>query len=330
MQKPPKYILLLQYGTMANILFRDLIDDESVEVFYVSRPIDNKPLNYIRSVHTSIRATKYFEPPLKSVWYLNDLLKIMSNNACLIFLMDSMIHVGMRTIMQIKRYKPSARLILVLLDSIHAHSLTMPYAKPYIFSGIWDAILSYDVSDCKEFNFKNLGFNYYSKLNDVVASEKKSHLYYAGRIKNEPTRLKILNNIFEICSRADIKCNFLLTGTKDSGTSEKGYKISKNNIPYIDVLKDVLSTNCILEIQQPGQQAQTARYMEAVCYNRKLLTNNVYVKNLPHYNPDYIHVFSRAEDIDLDWIREVKRIDYGYHNEFSPIKILNIIESSLL
>ena len=97
-------------------------------------------------------------------------------------------------------------------------------------------------------------------------------------------------------------------------------------MPYDRILADVLASNCILEVVQEGQNAQTARYYEAICYNKKLLTNNMNVEKLPFYDERYIRVFKTIDDIDFDWIKEKNIIDYGYNNEFSPIKILNKLE----
>lgn len=36
--------------------------------------------------------------------------------------------------------------------------------------------------------------------------------------------------------------------------------------------------------------------------------------------------FKTFKDIDLEWVRSKEDIDYGYNNEFSPIKILDMID----
>ena len=76
-------------------------------------------------------------------------------------------------------------------------------------------------------------------------------------------------------------------------------------IKYDVVLEETMKSNCILEMQLDVQSAATQRYYEAVCYNKKLLTNNKNVVNLPFYNPDYIHVFEKPEDIDWEWVKTV-------------------------
>ena len=61
-------------------------------------------------------------------------------------------------------------------------------------------------------------------------------------------------------------------------------------------------------------------------YNKKLLTNNYSICNLPFYNSKYMKSFQTFEDIDLEWVRRKEIINYGYTNEFSPVKILYMID----
>ena len=73
---------------------------------------------------------------------------------------------------------------------------------------------------------------------------------------------------------------------------------------------------------QKGQNAQTLKYFEAVCFNKKLLTNNQNAKKLSFYNEKYIKIFNKFEDIDIEWIKKIEPINYNYKNEFSPMYIV--------
>lgn len=85
----------------------------------------------------------------------------------------------------------------------------------------------------------------------------------------------------------------------------------------------MLNTNVIIEILQKGQNGSSLRYFEAVCYNRKLLTNNPNIEKLPFYNPEYMKVFSSSDDIDVEWVKKKGEIDYGYDRSFSPYYLLS-------
>ena len=98
-------------------------------------------------------------------------------------------------------------------------------------------------------------------------------------------------------------------------------------LPYPTVLQQMQSSKCILDMTQAGQSGITLRYYEAVVYNKKLLTNNVNIVNLPFYNPQYMKIYETIEDIDGDWIQSKDMPNYEYAGEFSPVHILELLEA---
>lgn len=78
------------------------------------------------------------------------------------------------------------------------------------------------------------------------------------------------------------------------------------------------STNCILEILQEGQYQQSIRYFEAIIYNKKLLTNNKNVKNLPYFDERYMRYFSSITDIDLSGLKKKKILSITMMEDLVP------------
>lgn len=99
--------------------------------------------------------------------------------------------------------------------------------------------------------------------------------------------------------------------------------------PYIEIIKQDMSSNCILEVLQSGQDSCTLRLQEAVCLGKKLLTNNQNVIKEKYYNPQYIHIFNKIDDIDWNFVIERTHVDYGYEGEYSPIHFLKKIDKKL-
>lgn len=323
-----KYLMVLQHGAMDEYLYKDILEQDNVREFKVSAPDCNKILYKIRRVHTSTIATKYFEPPLKEIWYKRKLTREVDNETYVVFQMAAMIHVGMKTLRSLKKRYPGAKLVLLLVDSIEAHSFSMKYAKRFIFGFDWDLILSFDKKDCDKYGFTYLGYSYYSKLETDCDTGIVSDLYYIGAIKDEDSRGPLLDDIYKKCIAGGALCDFTLLSPNKDQNIDNGIKIINKGIPYKEVISQLTSSNCILELLQSGQNNQTARYMEAVCYNKKLLTNNKNVKALPFYDERYIKIFSTAEDIDVEWLKDRATVDYGYQGEFSPLKIIEIIQNA--
>ena len=97
-------------------------------------------------------------------------------------------------------------------------------------------------------------------------------------------------------------------------------------IPYKTVLNNLQNSKCILEILRDKQRGPSLRYFEAVCYNKKLLTNNPAIIDFPYYDERYMRVFSKPEDIDINWIKEdISNVDYHYKGDFSPTKLIDYL-----
>ena len=43
---------------------------------------------------------------------------------------------------------------------------------------------------------------------------------------------------------------------------------------------------------------------------------------MPFYDPRYMQIYSTVEEIDVSGIMSTERVDYGYHDEYSPINLL--------
>lgn len=322
-----KYILLWPYGWFDSYMYRDLFDTKRVQPFPLKKPYNFCLLNIIRKLHGSHKVNKIIHLPFKDVWYYS-LFDQLTDDTCLLFDTGSLSILTLNFLKKIKQRNHNVKMVLLIVDSIHGSSIHMQYAIPQIFGYDWDLVLSYDKNDCAEYGFSYLGQTIYSRLSGIKPSNKKSDIYFVGRNKSGRN-----NDVLSLLSQFDkenISSNFYLIDDKGHERKKrKGVIFSLKDIPYEDVISNILSTNCILEVVAKGQYTQTARYYEAVCYNKKLLTNNQYIKELPFYNPKYMKCFTSLDDIDFDWIKKKENINYHYNNEFSPIHIIEKIENLL-
>jgi len=322
-----KYLMVWPYGWFDRYMYRDLLFNEQVIPFYINMPLKSNWISLIRRVHLSFRVNRIIDLPGKSYWN-RQLLTSITKDTCVIFNTGTLSVIGWDLLNKVK--EKAAKVVLLIVDSIHAHSSHMIMALPKVLHFPWDLILSYDQNDCKEYGFHYLGTNYYSAMPEIDPSAYESDIYFVGR--NKAGRNNKIIDLQKKLVSFGVKCNFNLVSSKWDITSNKnehipGLSLSHTDIPYENVVADIKSSNCIFEVVQDGQRIQTIRYFEAVCYNKKLLTNNAGLYNLPFYNPKYMKYFSSFEDIDFEWIKEKEDIDYGYTNEFSPVKILDMINN---
>jgi hypothetical protein len=185
--------------------------------------------------------------------------------------------------------------------------------------------LTFDEGDAEKYGYVHTR-NIYS-LTDIHTQRRKKDVYFCFTGKN---RLKKVKKIAAYFRSHGVDYEFFMAGERKcpaelkDGTS--GIRFFKKRRPYHEILEDMYGANCLLEVTAPGQKGVTLRYYEAVCYNKKLLTNNPNIAKLPFYNPRYMKIFQKIEEIDCEWITETETVDYGYDGRFSPVQLLREIE----
>lgn len=326
-----RYCFFFPYGGIDRYIFKDVIDLNNVRTVFLNKSDISGPKALLKRIHRSESVNAYINLPLKHIWddwtYINNILQ---DCECLVFTSTALVYLDIKLLKSIKN--KGHKMVLIIYDSLSGNSHHLKAVKNCIHAFSWDVVLSFDASDCQKFGFTSIDFAMYSYLKEN-RSDNCSDIYFIG--KNKAGRNIEIKRLYEVLHNSGVVCDFHIKEIdrlhkKREDVWDAGMHIFYNrNIPYEEVIKDVLSTNVILEYLHEGQQAQSLRYYEAVCYNKKLLTNNRNISKLPFYNPQYMKLFSLAEDINVEWIKKREKINYGYNREFSPVRILKIIESKL-
>jgi len=192
----------------------------------------------------------------------------------------------------------------------------------------YDFVMSFDPGDCKKYGliYHPLVFSNY-KLNNYPL---KYDVYFLGQAKN---RLKEIYDAYDLLVQHNLKVKFLLKGVEDKDKRIcDGLDYFTQNISYLGNLKYIEESKCILEIMQKGGTGYTQRGCEIVGLNKKLITNNTYIKNAPFYNKKYISTFDSIEKIDVDFLKRLTStevVEYGveFRTKMSPKELLMFIEN---
>lgn len=219
----------------------------------------------------------------------------------------------------------NVKLFPVLTDSMHASSPHMNFVRPKLNSQVWERVLTFDKNDAEEFGFTWFGYSWYSSFEEVEASKEQADLFYVGFKKGN--REKIIADIYDAAIECQVDCDFRVVSSEECAVKPgSNLKYTNRRFAYPELVSSIKSTNCILEVLQEGQDTQTIKYYEAVCYGKKLLTNNRHIKELPYYSDDNMKFFEGVSDIDWEWIKERRPVEYNYQGEFSPLKIIGFLK----
>ena len=317
--KKRKFITILCGGFIPYV-FEDLRHDERVTVFNQTvKNINNPVLKVIRKIHLGKKIDERVHLPFKNIWgsCLDDIKWEDDTQYYVIFLEPYPLK---PSYLNNLREKHNVKYILyagfVWDDDTYYSKMQRDYSNEISY----DYIFSSNPLDVKKYGFEYNNFPYstISKADENITNENDLYLIgkASGRAQN---RLKIFQDVYNVLS------NYQITEVPEDKQIYRDEIIYNKVIEYPKVIDGIKKSNCILEVLAEGQTGETLRYYEAVCYNKKLLTTNKNIVNLPFYNPKYMKVFEKPDDIDCDWVKERIPIDYGYDGRFSPSRLIDKI-----
>ena len=94
---------------------------------------------------------------------------------------------------------------------------------------------------------------------------------------------------------------------RDKTSKEQDGKLYGNGMEYSELLQIINESKCIVELVKEGQEGLTLRSMESIFYQKKLITNNVKIKEEPFYCENNIMIWNNQ---DPNQIREFLESDY--------------------
>lgn len=299
-------VLLIQSDSNRHLgLFRDLEHDNHVDILTYPNHISNA-----RKVLTRLSEDASFSLAAKEQG-----IRLFYDR---IVVIDTALgRMSEKTVKRLRRRTKDIRVLL--LNSFGAASPSFEPVRKRIDWFDSSEVYTFDPLEAKAMGFNFYGLQYYSRADMPESGAILYDCYFVGGIKGGRGELirSLYKSMRESCVDALFECTFM-KGEHET-TDDSGIKwLHASWQPYKNVLANDLASACVVEILQEGQHAQSLRYFEAICYNRKLLTNNTHVVDLPFYDDRYIRVFHDANDVDMDWLKGRELPEYGYSNEFSP------------
>ncbi len=316
-----QFIMVMHKNSLNRILFNDLKNDKRVTVYNdLEKNLNGSLFRLMRCAHYSHKVNKIIRLPFKKVWgyVLDEIVYDENINYYIIMTNASLYQFDLSYLSKKRKLYSNIKFILYLEDPM----TNIKRACGYEYSDIvnFDYVFTFDPIDAEKYGFIYTSLPYSIINNKFV--ELKRDLYLSATNKG---RLDFFLKIYNLLDSGGVNALFRIVEVSSEKQQFKKKIIYNKRLTYNEILNEVKESNCILELLAKGQAAATMRYYEAVCYNKKLLTNNKDVVNLPFYNPEYIHIFEKPEDIDCEWIKERIPIDYGYDGRFSPTCLIDKI-----
>lgn len=307
-------------------MFEEAFQSEDYDVSEVDRfTTSSGLLDTLRRIHFSERINRHIWLPGKGIWNGFYALESYPFNPderyWLIFLNGTLrLYYSKDYLMRLRGRHENVKLALVMYDS----SSNSSTRRAFDMAPLFDAVLSFDEGDCERYGFQH----FYSTLSfpSFVRQDEKlqSGAFFVGTADN---RLPLMLSSFEKLSSVVNNPLFVLASKSlECEGLPKGVQISRKGIPYRAALSYSYNTDLVVEIVKPGQSGVTLRTCEAILFNKKLLTNNASLRDMPFFDSRYMSVFESAEDIDLGFVCKPMDVRYERSDWFSPLRIIRKLD----
>ena len=304
---------------------------DNFKVRYCDLITDSKIKKLLYRVHSSTRLNWYFTLPFRCVWnsaYIGELDFPEQKPICFVFTVGvGKLPLQMKLLPYLRKTYPDCKLVLLLRDRVEVgQSLIRAIDLKTEAKKIFDLVYTINNQDAERYGFEKM--HSFCSRYPVETSEEdaKSDLVFIGKVKD---RLDTVRRAYEHFTAAGLKCDFLLIHPEPIDGLPEGLCVQQKGIPYSEMLRRTVNAKCILDVTQKAADGLTSRGLEALCYNKKLLTDNPRIKESKNFDPRFMQVYSDICQVDPAFIKEDVVVDYHYDGEFSPVRGLEKIEQDL-
>lgn len=318
------YLIIDDEHELYRRMFADMFKTDRYDIEEVPRMVIPRILKPLYKLHHSDRINRRTFLPFKMVWKncyrLHKYPFRDDEKYTVIFLNGSLrYNFSQRYLTDIKKHHPNVRLCLILYDSY-----SNPFAKRSIsMVPLFDYVFSFDEEDCKKHGFERV-YSTFSMPDNVKRDEKKSSKAFF--IGFGAGRLKMLQRTFKKIIKEIDGCRFYIAGVKENDKLKIPGVIYNVTMPYSEELQMAYNTECIVEVVKEGQSGVSLRTCEAIAFNKKLLSNNQKLKEMPFYDERYMRVFKDPGEIDIDFLTKEMDVSYERNDYFSPVRIIERID----
>lgn len=306
------------------ICTRDLEMLNNVEVVQVPLQKAPKLLRLLFNIHNDERINRRIKLPFKNIWFpfyfkshFNEIKPY-----CFIFASTSY---SFEYISYLRKNFPNCKIVKIHRDLVKVAHGNPQYSEENM-NRVFDLRLTFDKGEARKYNM--IHFNEIeSKINvDVDLSYPFADVFFAGKAKD---RLPKLIEAYDLFTSFGLKCDFFITHVKkECQIHRDGIKYSDKFMPYIEMLYRSVNSRFMFDVNQVGAVGYTSRFLEAVMYNKRLITDNKAVKESVYYKTGNILCYDNISDIRREFFNK-SEADYKYNGDFSPVHLIEIIENEL-
>ncbi|MCW2476625.1 MULTISPECIES: hypothetical protein [unclassified Symbiopectobacterium] len=200
----------------------------------------------------------------------------------------------------------------------------------------FDKVYSFDPSDCKKYDFiylkQFLPFTS-QDIDTILKTSIKSKLsekscFFIGEYR--PDREKSLQDLFPYFKHLNYTPDFYLFDKHNKSTNYPFF-CKNQSLDYKENIQRVIASDVVIEINHPGQDGLTLRTIEALAFNKKIITNNIKVMQYDFYTDDrfFILGYNDIDSLHSFLERPLAPVDIELIKEYTADGMLNRLVSDI-
>lgn len=176
----------------------------------------------------------------------------------------------------IHKKNPRARIIIYYMNPNFGEGRNAPLK----YKDLPCELVTFDEKNAKDYkiDFKHYYYPYMNIRSYKADTDFKQDIFFIGEDKGRLGTLLHLKKFFE---SHNLKCKFLILKTKHKFYWCHRNELINESVSYEEVIKEIKNSRAVLDIVQDRQHGITYRPMEAMCFQKKLITN---FEEITHYN----------------------------------------------
>ena len=152
---------------------------------------------------------------------------------------------------------------------------------------------SFDDKECQNYGYhKNIQFYFKNEIPGL--NKAKYDCFFVGRDKG---RQKVLCEMVDELSEKGYNAKVIIV--KAEKKEKENFQYVNRSIKYKQVLKYIQESNIIIDAAQENQSGETLRYLEALAYGKKVITNNLNICSSPFYQKERVFIWGKDEKEQL-------------------------------
>lgn len=226
----------------------------------------------------------------------------------------------------IRRTYPDSKIVLLRRDVIEKALREIKVNKVEDITHTFDRIYSINSYDVHQYGLTPINVmcsRYPVQENNSIPD---SDAIFVGKTKD---REEAVNKIYCKLTEAGLKCDFTLLIDGNEKNIHPGIRTIRSSMPYEEMLQRTIKSKCIIEITQQNIDSFSSRYLEALCYNKRLITDVKAVTSSKYYDPKNMFVIEKPEDVNPEFIKSKEPVNYHYDDFYSPINMIKSIDIDL-